>query len=408
MRGIKLWAAAVLLAAAPLGQAAAQMTEGVAAVVNDEVISTYDVRQRALLLLASSGIEATAENQERARSQALRDLVDERLQIQEAGEFDINVTPDTIDRAVADIARQNRMTPQQFQASLEASGINIVTLRRQLQADTAWRRLINGLYGSRVRISDIQVRETQQRIASSATRDQYQVSEIFLAADNETEMTQAETVAARLLEEMQRGAPFPLVARQFSSAASSAAGGDLGWLSAAELRPEMLAAVGNMQPGQVSRPFRVQEGVYIIALRDRRAAMPGAVEERITLRQITAPAAQRAALQGARRRIESCDGLDRQISGVEGAAVVDLGTAAESDLSDAVRQQINDLAAGQAAGIEITGDQASFLLVCARETSMDGLPSRTEIENRLYEQELALLAQRYLRNLRRESTIITR
>ena len=213
---------AVALGAAP---AVAQNAEGVAAVVNDHVISTFDVRQRASLLIISAGIERTPEMEQRARQQALRDLVDERLQMEEAAHFDITVTPDSINRRLLDIARQNQTDLDGLAASLARDGISINTLRGQIEADIAWQRLISGLYGSRVRVSDVEIRETQQRIAANATRPQYQISEIFLPAENEQEFTEMEQGAMRLLEQMQRGAPFPLVARQFSQSASAAAGG---------------------------------------------------------------------------------------------------------------------------------------------------------------------------------------
>ena len=73
---------------------AAKNAEGVAAVVNDNVISTFDVRQRATLLLVSAGLDRTPEMQQRARAQALRDLVDERLQLEEARRYEITVTQD--------------------------------------------------------------------------------------------------------------------------------------------------------------------------------------------------------------------------------------------------------------------------------------------------------------------------
>jgi len=78
--------AAAALAAALAGAAspaAAQYAEGAAAIVNDHVISTFDVRQRATLLLVSAGIQSTPEMLQRAQAQALRDLIDERLQLQE-------------------------------------------------------------------------------------------------------------------------------------------------------------------------------------------------------------------------------------------------------------------------------------------------------------------------------------
>lgn len=409
MRALKVWAAAAaLVCMSPALPASAQLVEGVAAVVNDDIISTYDVRQRGLLLLASNGIEPTPENLERARAQALRDLVDERLQMQEAGEFEIVISDDTIDRQIEEIARANQMTADQFAQQLAAAGIGLETLRRQIAAETAWRRLINGRYGSRVRISEQRIRDTQQRIASSATRNQYQASEIFLPAVTSAEFQEAEAMAVRLLQEMQRGAPFPLVARQFSAAPSSVTGGDLGWVEAGELRPELQAALDRLEPGQVSTPFRTEDGVYIVALRDRRAGAPVQSVERVTLRQILAPAASQAELERARRRITSCDGLDQVIRGIAGAEISDLGNAAVSDLSTTVQGQINGLSAGQSTPVTLVGESAAMIIVCSRETNATGLPSRDEIEGRLFEQELAMLAQRYLRNLRREATIITR
>lgn len=397
--------AASLCLSAP---ATAQNAEGVAAIVNDHVISTYDVRQRANLLLASARMQPTPEIQQRARAQALRDLIDERLQLQEASHFDITVSPDQIDRRLADIARQNNATPEQFAASLGQAGIAIGSLRGQIEADIAWQRLISGLYGQRVRISDVEIRETQQRIAANATRPQYQLSEIFLPAETEQEFQEMMQGGMRLLEQMQRGAPFPAVARQFSGAPSAAAGGDLGWIAAPELAPELQPIAERLQPGQVSLPVRTATGVYIIAMRDRRAGADAGATSIVSLRQISAPAAREAALQRVQRRVEGCGNLEDLAAGVDGASVVDLGQTQEADLSPAIRERINGVAIGRASPVQVQGDQASTVVVCARESGGGGIPSREEIEDRLREQELSMLSDRYLRNLRSEATIITR
>ena len=376
--------------------------------VNDHVISTYDVRQRASLLLASARIQPTPEMQQRARAQALRDLIDERLQMDEAAHFEITVSPDQVDRRLADIARQNNATPEQFAASLSQAGVSIASLRSQIEADIAWQRLISGLYGSRVRISDVEVRETQQRIAANATRPQYQLSEIFLPAESEQEFQEMMQGGMRLLEQMQRGAPFPAVARQFSAAPSAAAGGDLGWIAAPELAPELQPIAERLEPGQVSLPVRTAAGVYIIAMRDRRAGADAGATSTVSLRQISAPAAREATLQRLQRRIEGCGNLDNLAQGVDGASVVDLGQTQESDLSPAIRERINGVEVGRASPVQVQGDQASTVVVCARETGGGGIPPAEEIEARLREQELTMLSDRYLRNLRSEATIITR
>lgn len=388
--------------------ATAQNAEGVAAIVNDHVISTFDVRQRATLLLVSAGMQSTPELQQRARAQALRDLVDERLQIEEATRFEITVEDAQVQRRLADIARQNETTLEGFTQQLAASGVSISTLRSQIQADIAWQRLISGMYGSRVRISEVEITDTQQRIAANATRPQYLISEIFLPAESEQEFAEMEQGGMRLLEQMQRGAPFPMVARQFSAAPSAAAGGDIGWIAAPELAPELQPIAERLQPGQVSLPVRTNTGVYIIAMRERRAGAPTGATTLASLRQISAPAARQSALERVQRRLDGCGNLDREIAGVQGASVVDLGQTQESELSPAIQSRITGVATGRASPIVIDGDQVNFIVVCSRDVGGAGLPSRDEISERLRGQELEMLSDRYLRNLRREATIITR
>jgi peptidyl-prolyl cis-trans isomerase SurA len=205
---------------------------------------------------------------------------------------------------------------------------------------------------------------------------------------------------------MQRGAPFPLVARQFSAAPSAVAGGDIGWIASTELQPELQAVAEQLQPGQVSLPVRTPRGVYIIAVRDRRAGAPAGSASVVTLRQVTAPAARANALE--RMRTAGCANLDRQAGGIEGANVIDLGQATESDLSPAIQQRITGIGAGGASAVATEGEQASVIFVCARQVGGANIPSREQIEGQLREAELAMVAERHLRGLRREATIITR
>ncbi|MES1203799.1 MAG: peptidylprolyl isomerase [Pseudomonadota bacterium] len=409
MKWKTICAAALAVSAVAVLPARAQLSESVAAIVNDKVISSYDVRQRATLLLVSAGLERTPELMERANAQALQDLIDEELQIGETGgeHFHITVSDDEVDHRLDSIAQQNNTTRDAFIAQLAAQGVDIQTLRHQIRADTAWNRLMGGLYGRNIHIPEQEIRETQERTAASATHPHYLISEIFLPAATPQEFQEMATGAQRLLEQMQRGAPFPAVARQFSAAPSAAAGGDMGWLADNELQPELLNAVQNLQPNQLAA-VQTPNGIYILALRDKREGVSASTTQQVALRQVTAPAAQRVALERAQRRIQGCASLTQAITGVTGAEVTDLGNATESDLSEAIRARITDVQPGAASPVAIDGDQASTIVVCSRSTGGGAVPGHDEIENRLYEQQMAMLSDRYLRNLRREATIITR
>lgn len=391
-----------------IGPVQAQNAEGVAAVVNDRPISTFDVRQRATMLLLFANLQPTPELLQRARSQALRDLVDERLQLDEAAKFEITVAGDAIDRRMADMANRGNTTLDQLTSDLARNGVSVTTLRNQIEAEIAWSRLISGMYGSRVRVSEAEVRETQQRIVANSERPQYEMSEIFLPAETPQEFAEMEQGAMRLLEQMQQRAPFPLVARQFSQAPSAAAGGDLGWISANELAPELRSVAEQLQPGQVSLPIRTSTGVYIIAMRNRREGVPAGASSIVTLRQITAPAPRSNALDRIRRRASGCADLDGAVRGIQGASMVDLGQTIEAELSTDIRTRLEGVPIGGASQVVTSGDQANILVLCSRETGGSAVPDRLQIEERLREAELSMLAERYLRNLRREATIITR
>ena len=113
---------AALSAAVSMGAAAhAQIREGAAAVVNDEVISTYDLKQRMLMMIGRSGVQPTAENQAELQQQALYSLIDERLKLQELRQQErergaqgrIIIPDEEVDQEIRQLAQRNRLTPEQ-------------------------------------------------------------------------------------------------------------------------------------------------------------------------------------------------------------------------------------------------------------------------------------------------------
>ncbi len=422
--GAAFGAAAISISASPaaaqlntglpaLPKAQAGVTEGIAAVVNDDVVSTVDVRNRAVFILASAGAPINAESIERARPQAMRSLVDENLQLQEAKDREVKVDDKDVNAALANIAEQNGGSVADLEKELSQAGIPISTLRAQIKADIAWRRLVNGRFGSQVRISDGQVEDTMARIAASSSKPQMLVSEIILPAETEEERAEAMAGAQQLLSQLRSTPPdqhqqmFALAARQYSASSSASTGGDLGWVSPGEIRKELESVLEQLQPGQMSDPIETENGVHIVELRERRPGLDRRRTTRFTLKQINAPAGASPALERARRRIDGCDNAQRAANSVNGAKLVDLGDVSQADLSDAMAEAVDKLSAGETTPVLVNGENAALLVVCARAAEGEGLPTREEVENRLFDQELAMLSQRYLRNLRRESAIIT-
>ncbi|MGH7015469.1 MAG: SurA N-terminal domain-containing protein, partial [Caulobacteraceae bacterium] len=132
------------------------LTEGVVATVNDQIISTYDVIQRMRLLIVTSGIQPSQDNLPEIQAEALRSLIDEDLELQElqkeskTQKFDLIASKSDVDDELADIARSNNTSADQLLARLAAEGVEPQTLRDQLKAEISWRGWIRGRYGTRL------------------------------------------------------------------------------------------------------------------------------------------------------------------------------------------------------------------------------------------------------------------
>ena len=388
--------------------ASAQQVEGIAAVVNDQPITTLDVRNRMRLILTSAGVQPDETMLAQIQDQAIRALIEETLQLQQAQEFDLEVDEAEVDAAIQDAAARNGATVEDVAADLRANGIDVETLRQQIRAEIAWQIMVSGRYRSRIRISDQQIATALERQTEAAAQPQFNLAEIVIeirAVDGGEERA-AQTVQA-VYGALSNGAPFPEVASQFSDAPSASRGGFTGWLSEASLRPQVLQIVRQLQPGQISNPIRVPGGFQIVAVVDKRE---GQVVEQLDLVQLTLPSSRitddaRTALTRATANISSCDAVEEAVSGVEGVIVTELSDLNASALIPQIRDALAGLEAVSSTEVLETAAGLQAFVICDRSLTGPGVPTADEIENQLISQQLSLLARRWLRDLRRDATV---
>jgi peptidyl-prolyl cis-trans isomerase SurA len=408
--------------AAPAPAAARNpLSESVAAVVNDDIISSYDLMQRMRLLMVTSGVQPTQENLPQLEQEALRSLIDEHVQMQElrrvekAQKISIISTDKEVDEQIEDIAKGNNMNAAQLTQQLQAQGVGVDTWKAQIRADSSWQAWISGRYGSRLRIGDDQIKAFERRQAEASSKPQYQVSEVFIDAGRVGGMETALNGAKQLVTQMQQGAPFPAVARQFSASPTAANGGDAGWVSPGEMPPEVDTVLEELRPGQLSAPIPVRDGVYIVYLREKRS---GAKTALVDLKQVAVALPKDAAqpqvdaamrlLTDLKPKITSCETLEATAGKVEGVVAGDLGEAEITDLAPAFQEAANTLKVGQVSDPIRTDAGLHLIAVCGKRQSGAQAPTHDQIENRLRGQQLALISKRYLRDLRNSATIETR
>jgi peptidyl-prolyl cis-trans isomerase SurA len=405
--------------------------DGVAAIVNDTVISNYDVRQRVALFMATSGIRQTQEAVAQIRAQVLKQLETERLELLEAEKNKVSVSASEVDKAVDDIMKDNHLTLDQLKKLLSQADVQMATLRAQIAAQIAWSKLVQDQLGDRVHVSTLDVDDELARLRAGANKPRYAVSEIFQAVDTPEQDAKVRKDMEDLETQLQAGAPFSAVARQLSQNPTAAQGGDLGVVQEGQLPPELGVVLKTLSPGQVSEPIRASGGYYIILLRDRQEAenakLPDPVAQptgpagTLPLVRILIPIGPKPAkdlmdraFQAAtamRAHIENCESAKNIASRLEGTVFMNLGDMRLADLSEQMQAAIAQTEAGSATQPIVSPAGIEVLVRCDKpvpKITRFTMPSRDQIEQQIYDEQVTTLARQYLRDLRRDADVETR
>lgn len=417
MRAFRSLLSLIVFIAALAGPGAAQDVQRIVALVNDDVVSLYDLNSRMRLVLISSNLPDTSENRGRIQPQIIRALIDEKLQRQESERLGIGVTENELQQAIGRIEQANRLGRGGFQRFIEQNGVERSTIYDQIRTGLAWRKVVERRLRTTFDISDDEIDEQLARLRSSQGSVENLLAEIFLAVDLPEQDEEVRQTAQGLIDQMVRGAPFAAIAQQFSQSAAAAAGGDIGWIPVGQFDELVDSAIASLQPGQVTVPIRSVAGYYIYLLRDRRSlAGPLPEDATVSLAQMILPLPRGAGdadvrsqsdlLQQVREVVKGCEDMERAAKEL-GAQ---LGGAPQrfriGDLAPAIRPTVFNLKIGELSEpIRVDGGMLT-LMVCEREDPKSAnLPSREEIAEQLTRQRLDLAARRYLRDLRRAAVV---
>ncbi|MCW2369333.1 peptidyl-prolyl cis-trans isomerase SurA [Sphingobium sp. B2D3B] len=385
------------------------------ALVNGEVITQTDVEQRLALVVLANGGNVSAEEKDRLRLQVLRNLIDETLQIQEAAAKDIRVPAAELDENFARVAANFRYTPDNFAKYLAAQGSSARSIRRQIEGEVAWSRLLRRQVQPFVNVSEDEVRSTYERLQAAKGKEEFHIGEIYLSANPSNSQQVAEN-AQKIMAQIRQGGSFQAYARQYSEASTAAVGGDLGWVRAAQLPEPLAEAAQQLQVGQIAGPIAIPGGFSLVYLIDKRQVlMADARDAVLSLKQVAidfpagtsaAEAQRRANAFGeALKKLQGCGSVEAMAKGV-GATVIENDIQARN-LPPQLQSILLSMQVGESTppfGSATEGVRA--LVLCGRDDPPDAsAPSVESIMAQMEEDRVNKRARTYLRDLRRDAVI---
>ncbi len=387
------------------------------AIVNNDVITDTDVEQRLNLVLAANGGQIDETERNRLRLQVIRNLIDEKLQIQEAASKDIKITDEEVEQAYKRVATNFKKSPTDFEAFLRSGGSAPGALKGQIRAELAWSRLLRRKVEPMVNVGDDEVQSVIAKMTASKGTEELNLRKIFLSASSEN-MPQVMQQAATYVGEIRAGSSFTVYARQISEDATRNDGGAIGWVRPAQLSDAVAPVVTKLQPGEVSDPFAVPGGVEIWKLEEKRAAMSGDPGEAVlSLKQLGIAFPENMSDTDAQKLVKSFQEKTQAMGGCARAEQVakELGADIASNesmklkaLPPALQTIMGQLKIGQATPpFGSAKDGVRVLVLCDRDDSATQakIPTFEEVYAQMNDERVNRQAQKRLRNLRRDAII---
>ncbi len=263
-------------AAAPLAPSASlgsvRSSDGIAAIVGNQVITDYELNLRIdATRQQAQAAGATVPSAALLRTQVLNQMIDELALAQYADQMGMSVNADTVDRAVAQVADNNKISVAELRREVEREGMGWTMYRDQLQREILISRLRERTMAQLPSVTESQIDEflAKQNAASTNPQAQYDIAQIFLPVAQNASPEQVAAVKAKIdaiAAQLKGGADFAQLAASDSQGEGAKHGGDLGMRPASRLPTLFVDTVRTLQPGQISPVIRSAAGFHILKL----------------------------------------------------------------------------------------------------------------------------------------------
>lgn len=256
-----------------------QLLDGIAAIVNEGVVLKSELQLELQQIVGQLNAQGTAvPPMNQLAPQVLERLVIQQIQLQRAERLGIQISDETLNRALANVSERNGVSLSDLPGTLAAEGVDYAAYRADLRKQLAMDQLRQRDVIGRINVTPRELEEYLERQEDKAFFNQeFQLSHILVstsATASPDEIAAAERKINEVYERIRNDESFAELAVAYSDGQSALEGGSLGWRRGDELPTLFADLVPGMAPGQVSEPIRSSSGFHLVRLDDRRGGEP--------------------------------------------------------------------------------------------------------------------------------------
>ncbi|HEU0222767.1 MAG TPA: peptidylprolyl isomerase, partial [Paracoccaceae bacterium] len=227
-----------------------------AVVVNDQLITEFDVAQR-MRLMQIMGVGGSD-----VRAMAIESLIDDRLRAQAAKNLGITLTDAQLQAAMSEFAGQRGMTADQMIARLGQAGVTKQAILDLISNQAAFREAMRLRFLARATPTESEIASEQAR-GPGLGQTELHLAELVLPVRERGEIETAK-LAEELYQSLSAGGDFAAAARRYSRSPTGRKGGEVGWMPLDRLPPTIATELALLGAGEITRPIDVPGAVVIL------------------------------------------------------------------------------------------------------------------------------------------------
>lgn len=245
----------------------------IVAKVNNQIITNLDLLDRYHLISSISKIKFNSSQEKKVVfNQLLNAVIEEELQIAEAGRLEIKLDQDKFDQALSKVAKSQGKNVGQLESSFKSKLISYQNFLKQLQSQILWSQIVNAVLTPKIKVSQAEIDELLEfrKIESSITKSF--LSEIYIPFNykNGDDEIDSKSLAIKLSSELKKGKDFKTLVKQFSRSATSEFDGEIGWVGEGDVDTKIYQAIAKLKTGNVSDPVLMGDGYYLFKISDQK------------------------------------------------------------------------------------------------------------------------------------------